>query len=46
MLYGIGLILLLLSTAFVGGSVAIPATMAVVGITLMVLGTEARNETE
>lgn len=38
MLYGIGLILLLLSTAFVGGTVMIPMGIAVTGVTLMVLG--------
>lgn len=38
MLYGLGLILLLLSTAFVGGSAAVPATVAALGITLMAIG--------
>lgn len=38
MLYGIGLILLLLSASFVGGSVIVPALMALVGIVLMAYG--------
>ena len=38
MLYGLGLILLLLSGAFVGGSVLVPMTMAVVGVGLMSIG--------
>ena len=44
MLYGIGLILLLLSGAFVGGSAAVPVTMAAIGLVLMVLGRRSRNE--
>ena len=44
MLYGIGLILLLLSASFVGGSVIVPATMAAVGIGLMWLGRRFNNE--
>ena len=46
MLYGIGLLLLLMSAAFVGGSVAVPATMAVLGITFMWLGRRFDNGTE
>lgn len=38
MLYGIGLMILLLSASFVGGSVVVPVTMALVGIALMKLG--------
>lgn len=38
MLYGIGLMLLLLSAAFVGGSVLVPMTMALTGFVLMRLG--------
>ena len=38
MLYGLGLMILLLSTAFVGGSAAVPVTMVVVGVSLMILG--------
>lgn len=38
MLYGIGLIILLLSASFVGGSVIVPMAMAVTGIVLMRLG--------
>ena len=44
MLYGIGLILLLLSASFVGGSVIVPATMAAVGIGLIWLGRRFNNE--
>lgn len=44
MLYGIGLILLLLSASFVGGSVIVPATMAAAGIGLMWLGRRFNNE--
>lgn len=38
MLYGIGVMLMLFSAAFCGGSVLVPVTMAAVGITLMRLG--------
>lgn len=44
MLYGIGLILLLLSASFVGGSVIVPVTMAAVGIGLMWFGRRFNNE--
>lgn len=44
MLYGIGLILLLLSASFVGGSVFVPVTMAAVGLGLMMLGRRFNNE--
>ena len=43
MLYGIGLILLLMSAAFVGGSVAVPVAIAGTGIVLMNLGRRASN---
>ena len=43
MLYGIGMMLLLLSAAFVGGSVAIPMAIAGTGIVLMNLGRRATN---
>lgn len=43
MLYGIGLMILLLSASFVGGSVIVPVTMAFVGILLMRLGKGASN---
>ena len=43
MLYGIGLILLLLSASFVGGSVIVPVTMAIIGIVLMRLGKGASD---
>lgn len=38
MLYGIGLMVLLLSASFVGGTVIVPVAMALVGIVLMKLG--------
>jgi hypothetical protein len=38
------MILILLSAAFVGGSAAVPATMAAIGFLLMVLGRRSRNE--
>ena len=37
MLYGLGLILLLLSAACVGGSVMVPAVMAAMGVVLMMI---------
>ena len=43
MLYGLGIILLLMSAAFVGGSVAVPMTIAGTGIVLMSLGRRATN---
>ena len=46
MLYGIGLILLLLSASFVGGSVVVPIMVAFVGICLMSLGRRASNGEE
>lgn len=44
MLYGLGLILLLMSTAFVGGSVLVPVVMALVGMGLMSVGRRPTNE--
>jgi len=46
MLYGIGLIILLLSASFAGGSVFVPVTMALVGVCLMRLGRRVNNGTE
>ena len=46
MLYGLGLILLLVSTAFVGGSAAIPLVMAVTGIVLMKVGRRPNDDKE
>lgn len=43
MLYGLGIILLLMSAAFVGGSVAIPVAIAGMGIVLMSLGRRTTN---
>lgn len=43
MLYGIGLMILLLSASFVGGSVVVPLTMAIIGIALMRLGGRSDN---
>ena len=44
MLYVIGLILLLLSVGFVGGSALVPVIIASVGIALMMVGKESANE--
>ena len=46
MLYGIGLMLLLLSAAFVGGSALVPITIAVLGMELMRLGRRATDGKE
>ena len=46
MLYEIGLILILVSAAFCGGSALVPATMAVVGTVLMVVGRRTDNGNE
>ena len=46
MLYGLGMILLLLSGAFVGGSAAVPMVIATAGITMMVFGRRPGNGTE
>lgn len=43
MLYEIGLILILVSAAFCGGSVLVPVTMAAVGISLMKVGRREHN---
>ena len=43
MLYGLGIILLLMSAAFVGGSVAVPVAIAGTGIVLMSLGRRTTN---
>ncbi len=43
MLYGLGIILLLMSAAFVGGSVAIPVAIAGMGIVLISLGRRTIN---
>ena len=43
MLYGLGIILLLMSAAFVGGSVAVPMAIAGMGIVLMSFGRRATN---
>ena len=43
MLYGIGLMLLLLSASFVGGSVVVPITMVFFGVVLMRLGRRTDN---
>ena len=46
MLYEIGLILILVSAAFCGGSVLVPITMAAVGIALMKVGRRTDNGNE
>ena len=43
MLYGIGLIILLLSASFVGGSVLVPIAVAIIGISLMMFGRRPAN---
>ena len=43
MLYGIGLILVLLSASFVGGSFLVPMIIAAIGATLMIVGMEVRD---
>ena len=43
MLYGLGLIVLLLSTCVVSESVLVPLGVAVVGIGLMMLGSNRRE---
>lgn len=43
MLYGLGLILLLLSSAFVGGSILIPMAMATMGVGLMSIGRRSND---
>lgn len=44
MLYGIGILILLLSASFVGGSVVVPVTMALVGIALMLIGRRSSDD--
>lgn len=44
MLYGLGMILLLLSVGFVGGSIWVPMVIAIVGMTLMSVGRRPSNE--
>lgn len=43
MLYEIGVIMILLSCVFCGGSVLVPITMAAVGIALMYVGRREHN---
>ena len=43
MLYGIGLMMILLSAAFCGGSVLVPVTMAAIGTALMFVGRRTVN---
>lgn len=43
MLYGIGVIIILLSLAFVGGSPVVPMAMVVIGMTLTKLGRRYAN---
>lgn len=44
MLYGLGIMILLLSISFVGGSVAVPMVIASVGIGLMMVGRRPKDE--
>ena len=43
MLYRIGMVLLLVSAAFVGGSVFVPTAVAVLGLGLMAIGRRLGN---
>ena len=43
MLFGLGFIILLLSTCVVSESVLVPFVMAIIGIGLMVLGSNGRE---
>lgn len=43
MLYGLGMILLLMSVAFTGGSAAVPIAIATVGIVMMSAGRRPNN---
>ena len=43
MLYEIGVVIILFSAAFCGGSVLVPATMAAVGVALMFMGRRRHN---
>ena len=43
MLYEIGVMMVLFSAAFCGGSVLVPVTIAAVGVALMKLGRRAEN---
>lgn len=44
MLYGLGIVLLLMSVAFVGGSAVVPVAVASVGIALMMVGRRPTDE--
>lgn len=44
MLYGLGIVLLLMSGAFVGGSTIVPVAVAALGIGLMMAGRRPTNE--
>ena len=43
MLYGLGVIVLLLSLAFTGGSIIVPVMMTLIGVGLMRLGRRFDN---
>lgn len=43
MLYGLGILLVLLSGAFVGGSIVVPLVVAGTGAMLMVIGKESSD---
>ena len=44
MLYGLGIVLLLISGAFVGGSTLVPVAVAALGMGLMMMGRRPTNE--
>ena len=43
MLYEVGVVIVLLSAAFCGGSVMVPVTIAAIGVALMRLGRRTDN---
>lgn len=46
MLYGLGVVLLFISTAFVGGSIVFPAIIALSGMVLMMVGKDKEVKDE
>ena len=46
MLYGLGVVLLFISTAFVGGSIVFPSIIALTGIVLMMVGKDKEVKDE
>ena len=46
MLYGIGVVMLLLSLAFTGGTIIVPIAMTIIGVGLMMLGRRTEHGAE